>query len=126
MEKETKPSQKELLTLLQNASLSLGKIYIVIDALDELSDDAKEDLLRSLWELHAGLLLTSRPLDLFMDMPHNPDPVHLHLTDQVEEDIELFVSNKLKNTPRLERLFRGNPQLLKEISQKIKEKSNNM
>lgn len=120
----TRPGQQELLELLHKLFGLFKKAFIVIDALDEVSDDTRGDLLKRLLSLQASLLLTSRPLDSFKYLL--PDAVYIHVESQNHKDIELYIDRKIMETDRLTTLLRGNEALGKQIRTKLKENSKGM
>ena len=98
-------------------------MYIFIDALDEISDDTKRDILTVVASLSkANIFLASRPLDLFEYLLPKARSLRLDPRD----DIELFILNKLEETPRLRGILKGDESLIQEILQKLKTKSEGM
>ena len=101
-QKETWPSEQELQGLLQQLLNSFKKTYIVIDALDEVPENTRVDLLTVLSSLRASqasLLLTSRPLQLLE--PFLPDAVYVYIENENRKDIELFINKQMEETPYL-------------------------
>ena len=103
------------------------KTYIVIDALDEVSDETRVDLLAvlsSLGTCRASVLLTSRPLQLLE--PLLPD-AEVHVDAENRSDIELYIDKRIEETPRLRTLLKGKGQHVREeIRAKLKQKSDGM
>lgn len=107
-----KPMSKEHIALALRKSLSLfSRTYILIDALDELTDDCRRDLVSNLGKLHDdftfNLLMTSRPSD--------PDDLKRHFPSfqeseirASESDIRLYLKN---NVWRLPKVVRKDPYL---------------
>jgi len=125
--KETRPSEQELQALLQQLLNSFKKTYIVIDALDEVPENTRVNLLTVLSSLRASrasLLLTSRPLQLLE--PFLPDAVYVYIENKNRKDIELFINKQMEETPYLTAIFKGKPLVRKEICAKLKEKSDGM
>jgi hypothetical protein len=82
-----RPIEQEWLELLQKLIPLFNRVYIVVDALDEFPDDASDGLLNALVQLHASLLITSRPSNVFHLLS---DVEYIEIGDENEQDIELF------------------------------------
>jgi hypothetical protein len=122
--KETRPSEGELLALVQQLLKLFKKTYLIIDALDEAPDDTKAKLPKvfsSLRASGASLLVTSRPLEL-LD-PQLPDA---HIEVENQKDIELFIDEEIHGTSRLTQLLKGKPEVRKEICASVGGKSQGM
>ena len=100
------------------------KSFIVVDALDEVPDDLRPDLLEVLRSLPASLLLTSRPLAT-LEQRHS-NAVYIHVEDENWKDIELFLEKKIDKNPSLTTMLKGKETVRKEICAKLKEKSRGM
>lgn len=104
------------------------KVYIVVDALDELQDETRDHLLPLLSSLFkANLLLTSRPTDVSKNLRESErEMIHLRILEQNRADIELFVSTALKSTHRLSEILESPQSISDKIITKINEKSDGM
>ncbi|KAF8963115.1 hypothetical protein BDZ97DRAFT_1662009, partial [Flammula alnicola] len=119
----TRPTRRELCELLQKLYSHFKAVYISIDALDEVSDDTKYDILDVVASFtRANVFLTSRPLDAFDHLL--PEARSLRLDPR--DDIELFILKKLEETPRLRGILKGNESLIREILEKLRTKSEGM
>jgi len=125
--KETRPSKEELLDLLKKLLNLFKKTYIIIDALDEIPDDTKADLLAVLLSLQASggsLLLTSRPLQVLE--PLLPNAVYIYVEAGNRSDMELFIDKQIDENPYLKAVLRGKEAEKKEVCAKLKRKSQGM
>jgi hypothetical protein len=97
---DTKPSKSELLTTLRGAAQQIDNLFIVVDALDELKDDVRPEVVRYLASLQQSLFMTSRPLS---DLPllKGPD-LHIWAPD---DDFLTHISKKISCFPKLDRLL---------------------
>ncbi|KAJ3524823.1 hypothetical protein NMY22_g10837 [Coprinellus aureogranulatus] len=115
--------ESEMEAALRELVRGLGKVYVVIDGLDEASDELKDALLEVLAASGANILILSRPLDLFVD--YTPDALFVSIQAQTE-DIGLYVADQVKRSSRLRAILRGKPELVETLSERIKEKANGM
>jgi hypothetical protein len=122
--KATRPHEQELLDLFQKLLSLFKQAYIVIDAVDEASDDTRDRLLTALSPLQANFLLTSRPSNLSKHLPQ--DALFIYIETLNLQDIERFVDKKFQESTRLSDVLRGKDQLGKEIRAKVTERSNGM
>lgn len=101
----------------------LSKVFVVIDGLDEVDDHVKEALLSALASMRVNLLITSRPLDLFTC--HTPNAFQVSIQARTE-DIEIYVRTRIGQSARLKAILRGNENLVCELTERIKLKSQGM
>ena len=119
----TRPIEQDWLTLLQTILPSFNRAYIVIDALDEFPDNARDGLLNSLKSLPASLLITSRPSNAFHLLR---DVEYIEITDENEQDIELFIDRRFKESSNLTSLLKEREQVRRQVCAKLKETSKSM
>jgi hypothetical protein len=119
----TRPSEQEWLEILQTLLLLFNRAYIVIDALDEFPDNARDGLLNALVSLQASLLITSRPSSAFYLLR---DVEYIEITDENEQDIERFIDQRFKDSSNLTSLLREREQVRRQICAKLKEISKSM
>ena len=117
------PPQEELLEILRIFIPSFNEVYIIIDALDEFDDDARDDFLKSLISLEARLLVTSRPSVVSHVLD---DALSIEIGDENGKDIELFIDRKFEESTRLTTLLRRKEQTSSQIRAKLKETSKSM
>ena len=114
-------TEQDALKMLVSLVKSLKRTQVVIDGLDEVSDEGRVGLLRALASVPAQLLIFSRPLE----------PYHEHLPslralsfDAHMEDIERFVTSSLEEHLGLTtKLGEGKKQALQTIALAVQEKS---
>ena len=110
------------LDFIRNETLSLVKsfseVFLVIDALDECSDEVRWGILDHLRCLgsHAHLLITSRT--------HGAIGDELAAFDRIEvsaqkDDIDLFVEHRMSNNKNLQRLADKSPTILNDIKEGV-------
>jgi hypothetical protein len=120
---ETRPNQQQWLELLRALLLLLNRAYIVIDALDELPDDSRDELLNALKLLQASLLITSRPSNAFQLLS---DVEYVEIRDENAEDIGLFIRQRFKESSNLTNLLGEREEVRRRIYAKLKETSKSM
>ncbi|KAF6761397.1 hypothetical protein DFP72DRAFT_1165822 [Ephemerocybe angulata] len=117
-------SCSEAVKLLKESIGLFVDVFIVIDGLDEVDDTTKGGLLDILTGLHAHILLTCRPLELFM---RHYTPRALHITVQAQtRDIEVYVAERIKQGPKLVLMLSEHPEIAENFTALIKEKSKGM
>ena len=114
---------EELLDMLQKSIPFFNRVYIIVDALDEFSNDAMDDLLKAIISLQARLLVTSRPSITSYLLQSAP---HIEIGDENQKDIELFINQKVKESTYLMGLLRRKEQIWSKIREKLKKKSKSM
>ncbi|KAJ7469650.1 ankyrin repeat-containing domain protein [Mycena latifolia] len=123
---QTLPTFQDLLKVVTDLLLELGRTYIVLDALDECQESDLEqllafiDTLRGWTQTPLHLLVTSQPRNIFTE--HFWDVTRIVLeADVTEKDIRLFVSAELQK-PKL-RVWASQADY---ITEKVVQKSNGM
>lgn len=104
-----------------------NEVYLVIDALDELHRDTKDELLRIIWAMeNASLLLTSRPTNPPGNFVPQREIAWMPIAEQNRHDIHLFVKSTLTTTGKfLDILGTANP-IEEKIVDKIDAKASGM
>ncbi|KAF5311594.1 hypothetical protein D9611_009489 [Ephemerocybe angulata] len=110
--------------LLQDSLDMFQDAFIVIDGLDEVDDTTKDGLLNVLISLHAHILLTCRPLELFMRR-HTPSALQIPVQAQTR-DIEVYVGKRIKQSTRLSSILSENSDIAERFTALIQEKSKGM
>ena len=100
------------------------KVFVVIDALDEASDECRTALIDRLASFPLCQFLTSRSLDLVPLLPQGA--ISLNMDGRTEGDIELFITRKIQTVSRFRRLLMDDQSLRKSLVSKLVEKSNGM
>jgi hypothetical protein len=114
--KETRPSKQEIQQLVQKLVKLFKKTYIILDALDELPEDARDHLSTVLSPLRASLLITSRPLQLL----EAADAI-VRIDVQNQQDIEIFIDKEIEETRRLRDMLRERQDVRKKICTSLKQ-----
>jgi hypothetical protein len=101
-ERGTRPALDELTTELNSEIRMYSKVFIIVDALDECSEDngTRAGFLRSLQSLDTSvrLLFTSRDLPSIGREFQGADRLEIHVND---EDVRRYVEERIANAPRL-------------------------
>lgn len=105
-----------------------GKVFIIIDGLDECQSQVRLDLLKlvnEVLECHTGaqLLTSSRLVDAIGAYLHNP--VELHVKAQ-ENDIRSYIQGRLNDLDNLSRLIKKHPGLAVNIRDTLTGKAGGM
>lgn len=117
------PAERILLTVLGEVARTLERLFVALDGLDEAMDSVKDGLLRLLPPMGVNLLITSRPLPLYVR--HIPDRMPVSIQARTE-DIAVFVSELIKRDSCLSEIMEGRPDLIGKLSKRIKESSQGM
>ncbi len=119
----TRPSLNVLTKILWQEFKSFYHVYIVLDALDEFTDDKQEELINKIRSLgdNIHLLVTSREI-LRIGLLFKGD-ARLDI-QAVEADIKMFVINKLQGT--IADLINGDDNLHQTILTGVAEKASGM
>lgn len=121
--KGAKLKESDMISIFRDIVSSLSKVYVVLDGLDEASDELKNRLLRTLVSSGVNLLILSRPLEIFTH--HTPDAIRLSIQARTE-DIGRYVEDQVNQSARLQSILRGKPELVKLLCERVKEKSDGM
>lgn len=117
------PAEADLLASLTDIRRALSKLFVVLDGLDEAVDDVKDELLRALPSIGANLLITARPLPLFLH--HMPLARHIEIQARTE-DIAVFVQGQIRRNSRLREVLHNKHELRAKLSSRVKESSRGM
>ncbi|KAH6879709.1 hypothetical protein BKA70DRAFT_1576154 [Coprinopsis sp. MPI-PUGE-AT-0042] len=118
----TKPSQQDLMEVLEGFVRYGKTLFFILDALDEMRAEDRAILLRLLVSLDAKLFITSRPLAAlqrqfadaqFFDIAANPS------------DLDLHIKHFLRHSPEVISLLEGT-DLEEQIAEAIHQKSGGM
>ncbi|KAF6753235.1 hypothetical protein DFP72DRAFT_849249 [Ephemerocybe angulata] len=118
-------SCSEAVKLLKSVLGLFSDTFIVIDGLDEVDDTIKGGLLNVLTALHAHILLTCRPLEVFM-RHHTPCALHILVQAQTR-DIEVYIAGRIKeNGAKLAFILSERPDIAERFAALVKETSQGM
>ncbi|PPQ74453.1 hypothetical protein CVT26_001113 [Gymnopilus dilepis] len=119
-------SEDEMLDLFRQLSPAFGKIFIILDALDEVLEQLRSSLLRRLVVLPIHLLVTSRPIDVSLSLESTRKLTKCSIGTLTEKDIETFVTSSIRKNLHLRRVLEGDDSLLKTICGRVIQASNGM
>ena len=114
-------SRSEMTELLRVCLQSLGKVFIVLDAIDECDDEA--GLLKDLTNIAEGsdvnIIFFSRPNSAHLPFLVAEDKCISMSGDLIKQDIELFLSNNIHDLVRRRLLMRsdGEEEIVKRLLQ---------
>lgn len=126
--KNQQPSTKELLAVLRQTILEFEETFIIVDALDECAK--RKELLGMIKEI-AGwktgnlhtLVTSRREPDIEECFESLPQIKRVSIQNaRLNEDIHLYVNERLRTDPKLQR-WRNQPEVQKEIADKLMEKA---
>jgi hypothetical protein len=123
-EKKTRPTLRECANLFQSAIDHFPKVYIVIDALDELPEtgQVRQSFLEGIGVLdRVSILVTSRNIPIESEL-RNTTRLDVWAHDL---DIREYLEERIKST-RLQRLIKKDPTLNNAIKTTILAKANGM
>lgn len=125
-----RPTVEELVTVLKHTIETFGKVFVVIDALDECTD--REGLLDFItvavgWGLHnLHLLATSRTERDIIQCLGSLNATEVNLQqDLVDNDILIYTDERLQNDGKLKKWSKS-VEMQKEIRQTLMEKAQGM
>lgn len=102
-------------------------VYIVIDALDELTtkDETRDEIVSWLTKLGtcSNIIATSRPVSMITNFM--PEATKLHIAAH-EDDIRMYVANRMKNDLSLARKLGDDSSLKQAIMTSIVQRSKGM
>ncbi|KAI4218157.1 MAG: hypothetical protein L6R36_009100 [Xanthoria steineri] len=121
----TRPNRQEIFGALEHCITQLRTAYLVVDAVDECSEDVRNTLMKCFRSLpeQIRLLVTTRHIDEillnFRDSPRveiraNPD------------DLKKYVASRIESNRRLESHVRNHASLLQDICDKVTAKADGM
>ena len=126
MMSEKPPTVKDYVDLLLQLSDHFAQVYIFVDALDECSEDTREELLSVLERLQsfARLFLTSRPHISIDHVLRSVSRVNISATDS---DIKTYLKAKFsRRGSRLASFIARDPSLETDIVRMVSEKAGGM
>lgn len=104
IERRSRPTTDELLACLERETMGAPKIFVVIDALDQLAHSCRQIVLGYLSELQRNctmsLMATSRPHSAANEGFSDTFPGYLHLEiRQIQKDIEAYMVGQMHRLP---------------------------
>lgn len=114
-EQRTRPGLVEISEVLRAAVAEWGKVYVLVDALDEYPEDDRNTLLENLTSMGPTvcLMLTARP---HIDPLPDAETIDIRGT---EEDIQNYLNEQINKSSLLSLHVRRCPELREQITSKI-------
>ncbi|KAG8531312.1 uncharacterized protein KY384_002940 [Bacidia gigantensis] len=112
--RNTRPRLKELWLCLEAVSTVFTRVYLVIDALDECSEDTRRDLTKMIRELPPiyFTLVTSRPIDMIQEETKASAKI---IIKAQADDLAQYMKHKIRQSSILERSVSADPKLEERI-----------
>lgn len=124
LSEETRPTEEELLQLLQEFTKAAGTTFYIIDALDEAPTEVQLDLITKLAALDVRLFITSRPLQGVEAQFPEAHSIKLIAHD---EDIDIHIAKEISKSINLRNLLEtADASLREEVVALIKQKCGGM
>ena len=122
-----RPSLADYSNLLQIETRSLDKTYLVIDALDECTEEGgvRQNFISELQRLppNVQVLITSRPLPVIEKLLHEPIQLEIRAATQ---DVRNFLDLHIWTEDQLRENIERDPALLEEIQETVAVKAQGM
>lgn len=124
VKRQTRPSLVEWSDLLQSEVRRHSRTYIIVDALDECSEGARDIFLDEIRKLpNANLLVTSRPNLIIEHDFEGTASIEIRAS---EEDVRKYLECRISKERRLLRHVKEDPTLLDTIASTIVERAKGM
>jgi hypothetical protein len=123
--KEGRPRLDVLMKIVGNEVQRHSKVFVAVDALDELSENTRGDLVCRLRSLQptVNLLVTSRKLGSIAEEFTNQPQLEI---DAKNEDIITYIQARVSQDAKLSRAARRSPTLEVDIKTQVLEKTQKM
>jgi hypothetical protein len=119
-DRESHPTIGEIARLLQSEMKRFSKVFIVVDALDEMEDDHVENrtLTRRLHSLpdNAFIMVTTRPIPAILAEFSPATVAQISATD---EDVKNYVASRISKEHLLKKHVSADPTLAEDITTKL-------
>ncbi len=122
---QTRPTLIEILKVLESTVDRLDTAYLVIDALDECSEQVRNVLLTRIEALpgNTRLLVTTRHVDDIVNRYREIPKIEIRAT---EIDLTNYITSRIFSSTRLTRTVRDHPALEQEICERVTSKADGM
>ncbi len=121
----TRPSWEEINRIFHDVARSLHKVYLVVDAIDECSEQVRNVVVSGLKALPdtTRILITARPIPEIIRL----FPGSLELDFRASEfDLTRYITTRIANNPRLARQVQNDTTLEQEICNRVILKADGM
>ncbi|KAJ6496277.1 hypothetical protein C8R45DRAFT_1132329 [Mycena sanguinolenta] len=124
-EQRTRPSLVDIHSVLCSTASAFSRVFIVVDALDEYPEDARNILLHrlSLLGSRISLMLTSRP---HIDIKYAISNFEIIEIRAAENDIREYLEGQIRKSQRLSRHVRSAPDIRQALETSIVKGSDGM
>ncbi|KAL9036456.1 MAG: hypothetical protein Q9180_004290, partial [Flavoplaca navasiana] len=121
----TRPNCAEVLKILDEVVHDFNTVYLVIDALDESSEQNRNTLLKQTKALSGNirLLVTTRHVDDIVNRFRNCPRIEIRATDA---DLTKYISSRVSTENRLGRILRDHPPLENQLCKRVTAKADGM
>ena len=126
IDKDTRPNFQEVLEILKKETDKYKKLYVIIDALDECTDDfSRETLVEQIRGLQpkANLMVTSRVLDSIARIFAGAPVLEISASPA---DVRAYVAGRVSRGGQLSRHVKTDLMLFKDIEQSVAENAQGM
>lgn len=113
---DTAPALGEILEALATVLQEFERSYVVVDGLDECSEEVRWALAEHLQDLDAHLLFTSRNIDAIGEELSAFDRTEIRAH---EEDIELFIDQQIRKNRNLRKMIQKSPRVRQDVKQTV-------
>ncbi|KAI4235910.1 MAG: hypothetical protein LQ349_002852 [Xanthoria aureola] len=122
---DTRPTLIEILKVLESTVDRLDTAYLVIDALDECSEQVRNVLLTRIDSLagNTRVLVTTRHVDDIVNRYREIPKIEIRAT---EIDLTNYITSRIVSSTRLTRTVRDHPALEQEICERVISKADGM
>ena len=124
-DKKTRPSKQEIFKAFESYLTQLRTTYLVVDAMDECSEDVRNTLMKFFRTLpgQIRLLVTTRHIDEILLQFRNSPRVEIRANPI---DLKKYVASRIERNRRLESHVRDRASLLQDICDKVTTKADGM
>ena len=126
IDRDTRPGLQEILEVLRKDMARYKKIYIVVDALDEISDDStRETLLGKIrgFQPIINLMITSRFMESIARLFDGAPSLEI---SAIPADVRAYVTGRISKGGNLTRHVRRDPKLAGDIEDHVAKNSQKM
>ena len=124
---QTRPSINDFAQLLQSAVQRFNRVYFIIDALDECSEEngTRKALLAELRKLQpaVNILLTSRHIPTIERLLQDAACIEIQAS---HKDIKNYVEERISSSDRLAKYVEKSPDLRNKVLENVSEKAKGM
>ncbi|KAI4260459.1 MAG: hypothetical protein L6R42_004057, partial [Xanthoria sp. 1 TBL-2021] len=122
---KTRPTSTEVLKVLDSTVHEFDTVYLVIDALDECSEQVRDRFLTQMDALPVNTrrLVTTRHVDSIVNRYYDCPKIEIRATDV---DLKNYITSRIASSNRLMRHVREDPVLERAICEKVTSKADGM